>query len=99
MIWNDDPTTLPAECAGCTGCSRVGYPTGGEQAPLITGWRLAGLSVVIFLLPILTAAVGAGLAGSGGVAQLTGGLLGLAAGITAARVTTGWIRRTRGDDA
>jgi hypothetical protein len=95
MIWNHD-STIPAECTGCPGCSRVPYPPGGEEAPSLTGWRLAGLSAVIFLLPILTAAAGAGLAGTGGTAQLFGGLLGLAAGIAAARAITRRLRRSEG---
>ena len=98
MSWNNDPTT-PAECAGCSGCSRVELPPGAENAPLLTGWRLAGASAGIFLFPILTAAVGAGLAGAGGAAQLVGGVLGLTAGIAAAAMTARRLRRTGGINA
>ncbi len=78
MHLSSDP--LPPACAGCPGCPEQDTPD-GPAAPLpVTGWRLAGWSAGIFLFPILTAAVGAGLAGDGGLAQLLGAGLGFALG-------------------
>jgi hypothetical protein len=102
-LWNEP---VPAGCESCPGCSGVGrnpgpgrnpeaaHSPGAEDAPPLHGWRLAGASAGIFLFPILTAAVGAGLAGPGGPAQLAGGILGLAAGIAAAAVTARRLRWT-----
>lgn len=67
-----------------------------------TGWRLAAVVAVVFLLPLVSGIAGAQLAGrwctnleqpAGGFWQLVGLLGGFATGVLTARVLVSWMRR------
>ena len=80
----------PGSCPAC--------PEGGQDAPpckegALSGWRLAAMAVLAFLLPLALAVVGAVLGGSDEVRQLAGAAIGLAVGVAIAVIGARWIRR------
>lgn len=90
------PRTQPAPidgsgagCAGhCTECGLSGVQV--AESPVDEGWsntRHVIALIAVFLLPLLTTAAGAFL-GATPSGQLLGGLVGLTAGIAAARIVT-----------
>ena len=79
------PTGSSASCgdsapAGCGHCMTDGDPAPGA----LQGWRLAAVAGAAFLMPVITAAVGAAVSPAG--RELLGCLLGLAVGAVA-----GWL--------
>lgn len=74
-----DKTACRPDCPGC------GRAETQCDAPEHTGWRLAGYSALVFLLPLALAVAGVMLAGESPTWQLVGALAGLAGGATAAR--------------
>ena len=68
-------------------------PEAGEGQ--IGGGRLVAASALVFLLPLLAGVLGAHQAGPSGLAQLTGVLLGLLAGVMLARLGLSLLRMGR----
>jgi hypothetical protein len=80
----------------CPSCGAAGPQVGAENDPA-GGGLLAGISILVFVVPLATTLVGALLAGVGPVEQLAGGFIGLGTGMITARwlVTAGAERRRR----
>ena len=85
----NSPSDKNACRSDCPGCGQAERPSG---AAAHSGWRLAGFSALVFLLPLVLAAAGAALAGGRPVWQLVGALAGLAVGVAVARAV---LRRPR----
>ena len=79
-------------CPGCGGGAH-GRPADTDSAGGPAGWRLVGWSAAVFLLPLMTAVAGAGLAGPDRTRQTLGALAGLAAGAGLASGALRWSRR------
>ncbi len=71
--------------SSCEGCS-LRPPEQDDGGERIVGGRLVAASALVFLLPLSSAVLGAHQSGPSGLAQLTGVLLGLLAGVVLARV-------------
>ncbi len=82
----------PEGCSGqCERCDIAG-PPGHPVDDRFAGWRVVVLSVLVFLLPLVTAAAGAVLMRGSANAELGGMLAGLAVGIAAAMVLARLVR-------
>ena len=88
---HDRPNTAQPACLGCpvSDCRAEAGPDGG----LLAGWRLAVVSVGLFLGPILLAIVGAACFSSGPESQLLGAMAGLVAGTGGSVAAARLIRR------
>jgi len=86
---------LPKQESPCAvGCSRCRAGQDGPAAPgALAGWRLVLAAVVVFLLPLATAAGGAILVGPVAGWQLAGAMAGLAVGVILAMGLAWLIRR------
>ena len=80
-------------CSACPGCPTNDLTGDGQRKPSLAGWRLVGVSVGLFLGPLVLAIVGAALSGPGGGWQLFGALVGLAAGMAVSVVAARLLMR------
>lgn len=67
-------------CRGCCGGCAGGAPDAPPPPGTPTGWSMVGWSAGVFLVPIVTAAAGAWMAGPDRARQAAGGVAGLLAG-------------------
>ena len=74
----------PACAAGCRECPVAEPALDGPAAPY-RGRSLVLLSLLTFMLPLVTAVAGAVLAAAGPLSELLGGAIGLAVGMLAVR--------------
>ena len=80
----------PVDCPGCPDPDPASEGTSGP----LSGWALAGASLLIFLVPLLGALAGAVALGPSPSGQLTGGVAGLLAAMVAVpRWVPAWARR------
>ena len=82
--------------AGCGHCG-VGDVCPPEGA--MSGWRLSISAAAVFLLPLVLAAGGAALCGTGGAGQFVGAMVGLIVGVVGGIVAARRIRRSSEDGA
>jgi hypothetical protein len=86
-------SACPVDCPGCTDPD----PAAEVMSSPLSGWALAGASLLTFLVPLLGALTGAAALGPGSLAQLAGSVGGLLVG---AVIVHRWIpalaRRGRG---
>ena len=85
---SDSTASRGADCHGCSICGDATPPPAGPYS----GGRLALLSSVMFVCPILLAIAGAMLAGQQGTRQLLGAVIGLLAGMALGVITERWLR-------
>jgi len=76
---------------GCRSCPTFDG-SDGQKGGALCGWRLSVAALVVFLVPLILAIVGAMVAGSSQTARLIGAAAGLAVGITAAILAGRFIR-------
>lgn len=80
-------------CRGCCGGCAGGAPEAPPPPGSPTGWSMVGWSAGVFLVPILTAAAGAALAGADRSMQAVAGVSGLLAGAGFMAVVFRLVRR------
>ena len=78
------------ECHKCS-CKDAGL-LAAQAAGKLSGWKYAWWAAVIFMVPLITATIGAVLGGSDRGKQALGGVLGLLAGAGVARGMYLWRR-------